>query len=85
MEHADPGRLFAFEVGDSGTQWSYRFEPDGTGTLVTEGRAASREYPFIAKAFTTVLLGGVEGHTKELREGMAATLQRLKDLAEAPA
>ncbi|HWJ62740.1 MAG TPA: SRPBCC family protein [Acidimicrobiales bacterium] len=82
---AERGKEFAFEVGDSGTRWRYAFEPDGTGTVVTESRAASKPYPFIAKAFTTVLLGGVDGHTEELRAGMAATLQRLKELAEAPA
>jgi hypothetical protein len=79
---AERGREFAFEVGESGMQWRYRFEPDGTGTLVTESRTASKPYPFIAKAFTTVLLGGVERHAQELRAGMAATLQRLKVLAE---
>ncbi len=82
---ADPGTEFAFEVGDSGIRWGYRFDADGDGTLVTESRVASKPYPFIAKAFTTVLLGGVEGHTKELRQGMADTLQRLKDTAEATA
>ena len=83
---AEPGREFAFEVGDSGIRWAYAFEPDGTGTVVTESRVASKPYPFIAKAFTTVLLGGVERHTQELRDGMAATLARLKELAEtAPA
>ena len=80
---AEPGKEYAFEVGDSGVTWRYTFEPDGTGTTVTESRAMTRPYPFIAKAFTTVLLGGVEGHTAELRAGMQATLQRLKDLAEA--
>jgi hypothetical protein len=79
---AERGREYAFEVGDSGTRWSYRFEPDGSGTLVTESRAASKPYPFIAKAFTTVALGGVQRHTEELRAGMAATLARLKELAE---
>lgn len=82
---AERGKEFAFETGDSGTRWRYTFEPDGSGTIVTESRAASAPYPFIAKAFTTVLLGGVDKHTEELRAGMAATLQRLKDLAEAPA
>lgn len=82
---ADRGKEFAFEVGDSGTRWRYQFEADGTGTLVTESRAASKPYPFIAKAFTTVALGGVEKHTQELRAGMAATLQRLKEIAESPA
>ena len=79
----EPGREFAFEVGDSGIRWGYTFEADGTGTVVTESRVASKPYPFIAKAFTTVLLGGVERHTQELRDGMAATLARLKELAEA--
>ena len=79
---ADPGREFAFQVGDSGVRWTYRFEPDGTGTIVTESRAMTQPYPFIARAFTTVLLGGVDGHTAELRAGMAATLERLKALAE---
>lgn len=81
---ADRGKEFTFEVGDSGTQWSYRFEPDGEATVVTESRAMSKPYPFIAKAFTTVLLGGVDGHTAELRAGMAETLDRLKALAETP-
>ena len=79
---AERGRTFAFEVGESGTRWRYDFEPDGTGTIVTESRSASKPYPFVAKAFTTLLLGGVEGHTRELREGMAATLERLKVEAE---
>ncbi len=80
---ADPGREFAFEVGESGIRWTYVFEADGTGTVVSESRTPSKPYPFIAKAFTTVLLGGVERHTEELRAGMAATLARLKELAEA--
>lgn len=79
---AERGKAFAFEVGDSGTRWAYRFEADGTGTIVTESREASKPYPFIAKAFTSVLLGGVAGHTEELRAGMAATLERLKAEAE---
>jgi hypothetical protein len=82
---ADRGRAFSFDVEGSGTLWSYTFEPDGTGTVVTESRRASKPYPFTAKVFTTLFLGGIDGHTQELREGMAATLQRLKDLAEAPA
>lgn len=82
---ADRGRAFAFEVGDSGMRWRYDFEPDGTGTLVTESRAHAREYPWLAKWFTTLLLGGVDRHTEELRDGMRATLERLRAVAEAPA
>ena len=82
---ADPGREFAFEVGESGVRWGYRFEADGDATVVTETRLLSKPYPFVAKAFTSIFLGGVEGHTAELRAGMAETLERLKAVAEAPA
>jgi hypothetical protein len=79
---AERGRTFAFEVGQSGTVWRYRFEPQGNGTLVTESRVASKDYPLVARVFTTLFLGGVEGHTAELRRGMAETLERLKVIAE---
>ncbi len=82
---AEPGRDFAFQVGQSGTIWRYQFEPDGTGTTVTESRAAAGDYPLVARVFTTLFLGGVEGHTAELRKGMAQTLERLKAVAEAEA
>jgi hypothetical protein len=80
---AEPGRHYAFETGDSGTRWGYRFEPggEGEGTLVTEYRQASKPYPLLAKLFTTVLLGGVGDHTEELRDGMRRTLERLRELA----
>lgn len=82
---AEPGVVFSFETGDSGTRWTYRFEADGDGTVVTESREAFRDRPALARFFTKLLLGGLEEHEDELREGMAATLRRLKDLAEQPA
>jgi uncharacterized protein YndB with AHSA1/START domain len=80
---AEPGRAFAFETKQSGTRWTYRFEPDGDATVVTESRAAWRERPLVAKAFARFALGGVEDHEDELRQGMQATLERLKAIAEA--
>jgi uncharacterized protein YndB with AHSA1/START domain len=82
---ADPGRAFAFETQQSGTRWSYRFEPDGDGTVVTESRAAWRSRPLVAKVFSVVALGGVADHDQEMREGMRATLERLRALAEGDA
>jgi len=79
---ADPGRAFAFETKQSGTRWSYRFEPDGAGTIVTESRAAWRSRPLVAKVFSVLALGGVADHDDEMREGMRATLERLKTVAE---
>lgn len=79
---ADAGREFAFETQQSGMRWTYRFEPDGDGTLVTEERAAFRPRPLLARAFTNLALGGSEDHEDELRAGMLATLERLRAVAE---
>jgi hypothetical protein len=79
---AEPGRAFSFETNESGTRWTYRMEPDGTGTLVTERRAAFKDRPLLAKVFSTLLLGGADGHDDELRAGMRQTLERLKAVAE---
>lgn len=77
---ADPGRAFAFETRGSATLWSYRFEPDGDGTLVTESRAPAGQRPLGAKLFASMLLGGVDEHDEEMRDGMRATLERLRVL-----
>jgi hypothetical protein len=82
---AEPGAVFSFETKDSGTRWTYRMEADGSGTIVTESREAFTERPALARFFSKLLLGGVEEHDVEMREGMAATLRRLKDLAESRA
>jgi uncharacterized protein YndB with AHSA1/START domain len=81
---AEPGRAFSFETNESGTRWTYRMEPDGTGTMVTESRAAFKERPLLAKVFSTLLLGGVDDHDDEMRDGMRQTLERLKAVAESP-
>ena len=79
---ADPGRAFSFETKQSGTRWTYRMEADGDGTLVTESRAPFKERPLVARVFARFALGGVDGHEDELRDGMRATLERLKTVAE---
>jgi dimethylaniline monooxygenase (N-oxide forming) len=79
---AEPGRSFSFETQQSGYRWTYRMEPDGTGTRVTESRVPFKDRPLVAKVFTQVLLGGEDGHTDELRDGMRQTLERVKALAE---
>jgi len=80
---AEPGREFAFEVPSSGAKWTYRFEPDGDATLVTELRESFRDRPLVARVFAGGLLGGIGAHDEEMRDGMAATLGRLKTVAEA--
>jgi len=82
---AEPGREFSFETKQSGTRWTYRLEPDGDGTLVTESRAPWRDRPLSARLAARLFLGGVEEHEEEMRAGLVATLERLKAVAEAPA
>ncbi len=79
---AEPNRAFGFETKQSGTRWSYRLEPDGDGTLVTESRVAFKSRPRSALVFSKLLLGGVAEHDQEMRDGMNATLERLKAVAE---
>ena len=80
---AEPDRAFAFETKQSGTRWRYQLTPDGDGTLVTESRAECAPRSFVAKAFATLALGGVASHEDEVRDGMRATLERLRAVAEA--
>jgi uncharacterized protein YndB with AHSA1/START domain len=79
---AEPGRAFSFETNESGTRWTYRMEPHGDGTVVTESRAAFKDRPLLAKVFATLLLGGIDDHDDEMRDGMRQTLERLKAVAE---
>ncbi len=83
---ADPNRAFAFETVQSGTCWRYDFEPDGDGTVVSESRTAFKERSLVARLYAKFMLGGVDEHEEEMREGMRATLERLRSVAEtAPA
>jgi uncharacterized protein YndB with AHSA1/START domain len=79
---AEPGKAFSFETQQSAARWTYRMQPDGTGTLVTESREMYKERPLVAKVFAGLLLGGVDDHDDELRTGMRQTLERVKAIAE---
>ena len=48
---ADPGKAFSFETKQSAARWTYRLQPDGSGTLVTESREMFKERPVIAKVY----------------------------------
>jgi hypothetical protein len=83
---ADPGREFAFEVGGGDTVWRYRFEPDGSGTKVTESYEIVKP-PGAFMRFLTKIGTGVSWADRpaQLQESMDQTLERLKAVAEAPA
>ena len=86
-EHAtvtacDPGRRFAFAVGndpdDPNTQWSYDFEPvGGGGTRVTERWKMLRE-PGIVLLYYQII-----NQPARIARGVEETLRRLKAAAEA--
>ena len=79
---ADPDKEFAFETKQSGMRWSYDLVADVDGTLLTESREAWRSQPLVAKVFTALALGGTQSHADELTEGMTATLENFKQVAE---
>lgn len=82
---ANRGREFAFNTRQSGYRWRYRFEPAAEGgTVVTESREQwKKRRPVSAKLFTAALLGGVDEHDEEMRDGMRRTLGRLEQVATA--
>jgi uncharacterized protein YndB with AHSA1/START domain len=76
VTECEPGRIFAFGVGSPDKPlnvWSYRLEPAGGGTDVTESFQLS---PVLPLRIYWALLGWARGRTN--REGMRATLERIK-------
>ena len=79
---AERGREFAFateEGGQEGVVWRYRMEPVPGGTLVTESYEVER-IPTWAR-----ILDVPTNRHRELLQGMAHTLDRLKAAAETTA
>lgn len=76
VTECEPGRVFAFGVGSPEKPlnvWSYRLEPSGEGTDVTESFQLARTVPL---RVYWALLGWARGRTN--REGMRTTLERIK-------
>lgn len=76
VEEADPGRAFAFRVKGTSARWGYRLEATNGGTRLTETRDLSG-----APAGGRIL-NRLMRQDQGLREGMEATLQRIKAAAE---
>jgi hypothetical protein len=77
---ADPGREFAFDVGTD-TRWTYRFDADGAGTMVTESFEMLRDIRWYY-AFAERWLMRVKDRRADLERGMALTLERIKHVVE---
>jgi hypothetical protein len=80
----EPGRTFGFARTEkfAGTiDWTYRFEPDGEGTKVTESYDVSRPITAVGWFMIGVLFNRKDRRT-ELRVGMEQTLERVRAVAE---
>ena len=77
---ADPGREFSFEVRPD-VRWTYRLAAEGTGTTLTESFEMLRDLRWYY-AFAERWLMGVKDRRADLQHGMAATLERIKQVIE---
>ena len=77
---ADPGREFAFDVGPD-TRWTYRFDAEGTGTMLTESFEMLRDIRWYY-AFAERWLMRVTDRRADLERGMAITLEHIKRVVE---
>ncbi|MEY2450725.1 MAG: hypothetical protein QOD92_299 [Acidimicrobiaceae bacterium] len=84
---ADEGREFAFATDVRGkdlTKWTYRFEPDGDGTKVTESFEMMADVPG-AIVFAEKYLMRIKDRKANLEGDMQATLERIKAAVEGSA
>lgn len=81
---AEPGRSFAFErteVGAGTIEWRYRFEPQGTGTLVTESYTVLKKVNMFGW-FIIDTLAGLKDRRSDLQRGMTTSLERMAAIIE---
>lgn len=79
-----PERRIAFRIRENWTIWSFTLSatPDG-GTRLVQCREAPKGISDVSVGLTKAVLGGVEGFTTELQQGMNQTLSKIKQDAEA--
>jgi hypothetical protein len=83
----EPDREIAWERTEKGggtIEWRYRFEPEGTGTRVTESYRVVKP----VNLFGWFLIGtvfGLKDRQTDLRNSMLRTLDRLADMTESAA
>jgi uncharacterized protein YndB with AHSA1/START domain len=79
---ADRGKEFTFETGKPGkedTRWTYQFAPKDGGTELSESFEALRYSAFFK------IVDPPRRRTRQLQQGIEATLQRIKQAAEGSA
>lgn len=83
---ADRGAEIAWartEIGGGTVEWRYRFESDGSGTLVTESYEVTKPLNQLGW-FIIEKIAGRKDRRSDLRRGMKQTLERLQAVAEGP-
>jgi uncharacterized protein YndB with AHSA1/START domain len=78
----EPERSLVWDTRSSGARWIYELSAEGAGTRVVHRRPVPRKITLLSRAFTPVFLGGNDGHSDELEQGMSRTLARLKAAIE---
>ncbi len=76
----EPGRAVAWKTRESGATWVYELEP--TETRHPRDRAAGAAQVHRRHLVLGPVIGGAEGHDRELAEGIATTLERIKASVE---
>lgn len=79
----EPARALAFRIEENWAVWSFELAPDGDGTVLTQRRTTPEGISPLSLELTDAYLGGLESFTRQLDEGMAQTLDRIRAAAEA--
>ena len=79
----EPGRAVAWKTRESGATWTYELEAVEGGTRLI-GRRDLPKYT-LGTTLMAPLIGGADGHDRELADGIRATLERIKATVEAGA
>ena len=80
----EPGREVAWsrtELIGGTLEWRYRFEPEGTGTRVTESYEVTKPLPLVGW-FLIGTVYGLKDRRADLRASMLRTLDRLAEMTE---
>ncbi len=77
----EPGRAVAWRTRESGATWTYELEATDGGTRLT-GRRDLAKFTLGTSVLGPVI-GGAEGHDRELADGIRSTLEQIKAAVEA--
>ena len=80
----EPGKKFAFartEIFGGTVEWTYEFESDGDGTLMTESYEVTKPIHAVGWFIIGTLFNRSD-RVSDLRQGMEETLERIRKVAE---